>query len=236
MKYGIIGSCFLSVVLVGAFATAARAGECDKQTYLTFRAPVSLPSMVLPAGTYLFSHLECSTSSNILRITSTDGSRLCRDTPGNPGRIGRRQVTSRLLSWQDARRSTEAHQGVVLPGCKGRGQAGLSEGLCSAERQAQRQYPGWRLAMADRIVDRSINGPIREPARCAAGSSSPRGIPRPRWFRLSTRRDVPPQNTQITGEPSATPAPCASPGAACRGACWPARMTFCAPSPHRTRL
>jgi hypothetical protein len=76
MKYGLIGSCFLSVALVGASATAARAGECDKQTYLTFRAPVSLPSMVLPAGTYLFSHLECSSSSNILRITSTDGSRL----------------------------------------------------------------------------------------------------------------------------------------------------------------
>ena len=76
MKYGIIRSCVLGVVLVGAFAAAARAGECDKQTYLTFRAPVSLPGMVLPAGTYLFSHLECSSSSNILRITSADGSRL----------------------------------------------------------------------------------------------------------------------------------------------------------------
>jgi hypothetical protein len=76
MKYGIIASCFLSVVLVGAFATAARAGECDKQTYLTFRTPVSLPGVVLPAGTYLFSHLECSSNSNILRVTSADGSRL----------------------------------------------------------------------------------------------------------------------------------------------------------------
>jgi hypothetical protein len=76
MRYGIIGSCVLSVVLVGGFAAAARAGECDRQTYLTFRAPVSLPGAVLPAGTYLFSHLECSSSSNILRITSADGSRL----------------------------------------------------------------------------------------------------------------------------------------------------------------
>jgi hypothetical protein len=76
MKYGIIGSCFLSVVLVGASAAAARAGECDKQTYLTFSAPVSLPGVVLPAGTYLFSHLECASSSNILRVTSADGSRL----------------------------------------------------------------------------------------------------------------------------------------------------------------
>jgi hypothetical protein len=76
MKHGIIGSCLLSVVLVGAFAAAARADECDKQTYLTFSAPVSLPGVVLPAGTYLFSHPECSSSNNILRITSADGSRL----------------------------------------------------------------------------------------------------------------------------------------------------------------
>ncbi len=75
-SHGIIRSCVLSVVLVGAFATAARAGECEKQTYLTFSAPVSLPGVRLPAGTYLFSHLECSSSSNILRITSADGSRL----------------------------------------------------------------------------------------------------------------------------------------------------------------
>src|ERR1700685_3406615 len=76
MKHGIIGSCLLSVVLVGAFAAAARADECDKQTYLTFSAPVSLPGVVLPAGTYLFSHLKCSSISNILRITSADGSHL----------------------------------------------------------------------------------------------------------------------------------------------------------------
>jgi hypothetical protein len=76
VKYGIIGSCFLSVVLVGAFATAARAGECDKQTYLTFSAPVSVPGVRLPAGTYLFSHLDCSSNSNLLRITSPNGSRL----------------------------------------------------------------------------------------------------------------------------------------------------------------
>jgi hypothetical protein len=77
VKYGFIGSCVLSVVLVGAFATAARAGECDKQTYLTFSAPVSLPGVaLLPAGTYLFSHLDCSSNSRLLRITSSDGSRL----------------------------------------------------------------------------------------------------------------------------------------------------------------
>jgi len=76
MKYRIIGSWFLSMVLVGVFAVAARAGECDKQTYLTFSAPVSLPGVVLPPGTYLFSHLQCSSSSNLLRVTSADGSRL----------------------------------------------------------------------------------------------------------------------------------------------------------------
>ena len=62
-----------AMALIGATAAAARAGECDKLTYLTFSAPVALPGVTLPAGTYRFSHRECLTTSGILEVSSADG-------------------------------------------------------------------------------------------------------------------------------------------------------------------
>jgi len=70
----------MSSVLVGAFvlvvAAPARADECDKLTYLTFSAPVELPGVTLPAGTYQFSHVDCMTTPAVLRVTSEDGSKV----------------------------------------------------------------------------------------------------------------------------------------------------------------
>ena len=76
MKYLTFGSCFLAVILVGAFAEPARANGCDKLTYLTFSAPVALPGVSLPAGTYRFTHPDCSTSDHLLRVSSEDGSKV----------------------------------------------------------------------------------------------------------------------------------------------------------------
>jgi hypothetical protein len=74
LKYVTVGSCFLGAVLVAALAVPAQANECDKETYLTFSDPVSLPGVVLPAGTYLFSHPDCSADDHVLRVSSKDGS------------------------------------------------------------------------------------------------------------------------------------------------------------------
>ena len=71
MKHFMIGPFVLAGVLVGAFAAPARADECDKLTYLTFSAPVALPGVTLPAGTYRFSHPDCS--DHVLRVSSQDG-------------------------------------------------------------------------------------------------------------------------------------------------------------------
>jgi hypothetical protein len=73
MKYLTIASTMLAIVLVGMLASSAQADECNRLTYLTFSAPVALPGVTLPAGTYRFSRLGCVASSDVLRVSSADG-------------------------------------------------------------------------------------------------------------------------------------------------------------------
>jgi hypothetical protein len=54
-------------------AAPAHANECDKLAYLTFSAPVELAGVVLPPGTYQFTHPDCEMSERILRVSSVDG-------------------------------------------------------------------------------------------------------------------------------------------------------------------
>ena len=71
MKFLTIVPCALAAVLIGVLAAPAQADECNKLTYLTFNAPVSLPGVTLPAGTYRFTHPDCS--ARLLRVASKDG-------------------------------------------------------------------------------------------------------------------------------------------------------------------
>lgn len=73
MKSVTLGPCVLAMIIVGAVTLPIQANECDKQTFLTFSAPVSLPGRTLPAGTYQFTHPDCSTGGHILRVSSQDG-------------------------------------------------------------------------------------------------------------------------------------------------------------------
>jgi hypothetical protein len=76
VKYVTLGSSILAVILVGAFAGSAQANGCDKLSFLTFSTPVSLPGVALPAGTYQFTHPDCSSIDHILRVSSQDGRRV----------------------------------------------------------------------------------------------------------------------------------------------------------------
>ena len=73
VRYLLLCSSVLASVLVAAAATPALADECDELTYFTFSAPVALPGVTLPAGTYRFSHPDCGETSHILRVASPDG-------------------------------------------------------------------------------------------------------------------------------------------------------------------
>jgi len=65
-----------SLAVVGVvFATPASAQmvAADRATYLTFSAPVSLPGVSLPAGTYLFRFVDPMESDSVLEVLSQDG-------------------------------------------------------------------------------------------------------------------------------------------------------------------
>ena len=51
----------------------ARADTWDRLTYFTFSAPVQLPGITLPAGTYEFRLVNPETSSRVMRVVSEDG-------------------------------------------------------------------------------------------------------------------------------------------------------------------
>lgn len=59
---------FASLIAVPAFAQPP-----DKQTTFTFSAPVTLPGVTLPAGSYQFRIATPDTSDRIVRVFSQDG-------------------------------------------------------------------------------------------------------------------------------------------------------------------
>ncbi len=59
----------LGIAFVGAiFLPQAKADEWDKKTIVTFSAPVELPGVVLPPGTYVFKLADSSGDRNIVQV------------------------------------------------------------------------------------------------------------------------------------------------------------------------
>jgi hypothetical protein len=54
------------------FATPAQANEWNELTYFTFSAPVALPGVALPAGTYMFKHPDVN-DRQVVQVFSQDG-------------------------------------------------------------------------------------------------------------------------------------------------------------------
>ena len=74
MKSSLVVPTLFAAVACCAFAVPARADECNRLTYMTFSAPVALPGVSLPPGTYEFIHPDCSV--HLLRVSSKDGKRI----------------------------------------------------------------------------------------------------------------------------------------------------------------
>ena len=66
------------VVLLGVFATSSTGafGNADRTTHFTFSKAVRLPGITLPAGTYTFAVANSQGSTNVVKVTSRDGSKL----------------------------------------------------------------------------------------------------------------------------------------------------------------
>lgn len=74
MMTRIVTAAALGALLLGATTQHARAwSDADHREYLTFSAPVAIPGVVLPAGTYIFEVPTPSFSNTIVSIRSRDG-------------------------------------------------------------------------------------------------------------------------------------------------------------------
>jgi len=63
-------------VLAACLAPSAHADEWNKLTYFTFSAPVEMPGMVLPAGTYRFELADPDSSRRVVRVSDKEGSKV----------------------------------------------------------------------------------------------------------------------------------------------------------------
>jgi len=66
----------LAVGLLAVLPASARADTWDQLTYFTFSAPVEIPGVALPAGTYMFKLTDADGSRNVIRVLSKDGSKV----------------------------------------------------------------------------------------------------------------------------------------------------------------
>src|SRR6266536_4013815 len=63
-------------MLVAFLAPAGHADEWTKLTYFTFSAPVDMPGMTLPAGTYRFELADPESGRRVVRVSDKDGSKV----------------------------------------------------------------------------------------------------------------------------------------------------------------
>jgi hypothetical protein len=64
-----------AAVFAAALAPAAHADEFNKLTLLTFSAPVDVPGMTLPAGTYRFALADPESGRRAVKVTDKDGTK-----------------------------------------------------------------------------------------------------------------------------------------------------------------
>jgi hypothetical protein len=69
----LINSASVLVVLVFCTASGANAITSDKRTLFTFNAPVALPGVTLPAGTYMFRLADPDTTRRVIQVANEKG-------------------------------------------------------------------------------------------------------------------------------------------------------------------
>ena len=101
---------FLAVLPFGA----ARADESNKLTIFNFSAPVELPGLTLPAGSYTFKLMDNSSDRNIVQVFNKDMTKMLRNFPGHFRLSPGAQRENHHPVFGIGLRSVECHQGVVL--------------------------------------------------------------------------------------------------------------------------
>jgi hypothetical protein len=69
----ISGSALVVGLVAGLTPRPVQASEADRLTSFTFSAPVEVPGVGLPAGTYIFKLADSGSGSNVVQVFSEDG-------------------------------------------------------------------------------------------------------------------------------------------------------------------
>lgn len=70
----LLGAC--GTILLGATLASAQGPPMDKSTTVTFSAPVALPGVTLPAGSYLFRLADSQVNRNIVQVFDKDRTKI----------------------------------------------------------------------------------------------------------------------------------------------------------------
>lgn len=68
-----LASACACAMLLSTIPSAAQAQTLERRTFFTFTDTVMLPGMTLPAGTYMFSLVDDTTSRRVVRIANAEG-------------------------------------------------------------------------------------------------------------------------------------------------------------------
>lgn len=66
----------LALLVAMSFSNRAKADESNKITIFTFSAPIELPGVTLPAGTYIFKLMDSAANRNIVQVFDKDMTKL----------------------------------------------------------------------------------------------------------------------------------------------------------------
>lgn len=83
------------LALVGVLCVPVQAGPSNEKTRMTFTAPVEVPGLVLPAGTYMFRLFDSQSVRNIVEIWNSSGTQLLATVYAVP--VYRRTVTANTV-------------------------------------------------------------------------------------------------------------------------------------------
>jgi hypothetical protein len=70
----ILGTC--GAILMGATIASAQGPPADRSTTVTFSAPVALPGVTLPAGSYLFKLADSQVNRNVVQVFDKDRTKI----------------------------------------------------------------------------------------------------------------------------------------------------------------
>ncbi len=219
----------LAALVLGATVATAQAPDTNNMTIVTFSAPVSLPGMTLPAGSYMFKLADSQVNRNIVQVFDKDRSKMYATILAIPAERDKPADETVITFGESPANTAPAIRFWYYPGDK-RGQE-----FAYPKKQAQAIANAAHTSVLaidteDTSADAMAKGEIThvEPAE-AAQAATPQSTPSPSTEPQAasaaqaapaqpqaaqpTQPEPTPQSTQprTTEQPSATPSAQASP-------------------------